>query len=418
MKVDLVVKNIAELATPVSSKEFEPGEFFSIEGGALAVSKGKITNVGKNDDILSQIELSPTTVIIDASDKTVTPGFVDCHTHPIFYGTRENEFEMRIAGESYEQIAAAGGGIRSSVRTLRKASKEELIRTILPRLDNFLSLGTTTIEAKSGYGLTLEDEVKSLEVIAELNKLHPIDLVPTFLGAHEVPDEFRSKRSAYIDIIINEMIPVVAEKQLAEFCDIFCETAVFSLEESRRILHAAKDAGFMLKMHSEQLTRNGGASLAADLKATSADHLEYTSENDWQKMMEQKVVPVLLPGAVFFLGKEKYAEARKMLELGLPVALATDFNPGTCMSESMPLILTLACLKLKMKPSEALTAATYHSALAINRGNLIGSLEVGKNADFVIWNIPNYKHIPYHFGVNLVSRVVKDGKVVCSNDKI
>ncbi len=415
MQADFIIKNCAEIATPLANGGFKPAAFKIIKNGALAACEGEIVFVGKTAELDSQVEIREGVEIIDASGKIVTPGFVDSHTHPIFGETRENEFEMRISGKSYEEIALAGGGIRSSVRSLRNTSKEELVEKVLPRLDRFLEYGTTTIEAKSGYGLTIEDEIKSLEVINELNQRHPLDLVPTFLGAHEIPDEYRGNKDGYIDLVINEMMPEVKERNLAEFCDIFCESHVFTVEDSRKILGAAKDMGFNLKIHADQLTRNGGTALAAELEATSADHLEYTDEDDWEKMVIHKVVPVLLPGAVFFLGKEKYAQATRMHEVGLPIAIATDFNPGTCMSESMPLMLTLACLKLNLNPTEALTAATYHAALAINCGNLLGSLEVGKKADLVIWDVPNLSYIPYHFGVNLIKTVVKSGKIVCEN---
>lgn len=414
MRADFIIKNCAEIVTPLGSGEFKPASFGTITDGALAAFEGEIVFVGKTAE-LDKVETVQGAEIIEATGKIVTPGFVDSHTHPIFGDTRENEFEMRIAGKSYEEIALAGGGIRSSVRSLRNTSKEELVERILPRLDRFIEYGTTTIEAKSGYGLTCEDEIKSLEVINELNQRHPLDLVPTFLGAHEIPDEYRDNNDGYIDLVINEMMPEVKERNLAEFCDIFCESHVFSVKDCRKILSAAKDAGFKLKIHADQLTRNGGTALAAELGATSADHLEYTDENDWEKMVNHRVVPVLLPGAVFFLGKEKYAQATRMHEVGLPIAIATDFNPGTCMSESMPFILTLACLKLKLKPAEALTAATYHAALAIDRGNLFGSLEVGKKADLVTWDVPNLSYIPYHFGVNLIKTVVKSGKIVYEN---
>lgn len=415
MKADLLVKNIAELATPVGNSEFKPANFLTLEDAALAAFQGEIVWVGPTSEVETNVELVDAANVLDASQKTVTPGFVDCHTHPIFFGARENEFEMRIAGKSYEEIALAGGGIRASVRQLRKASKEELLAAAMPRLDRFLSHGTTTIEAKSGYGLTLADEIKSLETIRELNQLHPIDLAPTFLGAHEIPDEYRRNKAGYIDLIINEMIPAVRERGLAEFCDIFCESHVFTVEDSRKILTAAKAAGFALKIHSDQLTRNGGTALAAELGAVSADHLEHSTASDWQAMKQNRVVPVMLPGAVFFLSKDRYAPARRMLDMGLPVAVASDFNPGSCMSESMPMMLTLSCLKLKLTPSEALTAATYHGALAINRGNLLGTLEVGKKADLVIWDAPNHKHIPYHFGINLVHTVIKSGRTVFEN---
>lgn len=414
-KADLLIKNCAELATPLSSQEFSPANFQTIEDASVAAYQGRIVAVGRHAEVAPRIQLVDNAEIFDATDKTLTPGFVDCHTHPVFNGAREDEFEMRVLGKSYEEIAIAGGGIRSSVRNLRQASKELLLEQTVARLDRFLSFGTTTLEAKSGYGLTLDDEVKMLEVISEADRMHSIDLVPTFLGAHEIPDEYRGRKADYIDLVVAEMIPRVIEQQLAEFCDVFCESHVFSVDESAHILASAKGAGLKLKIHSEQLTRIGGTVMAARLGATSADHLDYTSQEDWEAMGENKVVPVLLPGAVFFLGKSKYAEARKMLDFGLPVALATDLNPGSCMTESMPMMLTLACLHLALRPSEALTAATYHAALAIDRGNLVGSIEVGKKADLVIWNCPNHKHLPYHFGVNLVKAVVKSGKIVCEN---
>lgn len=413
-KATFIIKNAAELVTPLAPTDFQPAEILRITDGALAAYGDEIVYVGDSEGV-REVELVKGGQVLDASGLTATPGFVDCHTHPIFFGTREDEFVMRVQGKSYEEIGTAGGGIRASVRSLRQASKDELVQVVLPRLDRFIELGTTTIEAKSGYGLTIEDEIKSLDVISELNRLHPIDLVPTFLGAHEVPDEHRTQRDYYIDLVIREMIPRVAESGLAEFCDIFCETDVFSVEESRRILTAAKESGFRLKIHAEQLTRNGGATLAAELDASSADHLEYSEAGDWEQMLAHQVTPVLIPGAVFFLGKEKYAPAREMLKTGLPVAVATDFNPGTCMTESMPLILTIACLKLKLSPAEALTAATYHAAAAINKGNLFGSLEVGKKADLVLWNAPNFNHLIYHFGVNLTNTVVKSGRVVYEN---
>ncbi|MFQ5754162.1 MAG: imidazolonepropionase, partial [bacterium] len=281
------------MATPIGYSEFKPGGFMCINNAALAALQGEIVAVGQTEDVEKQIKLQDSAQIIDASGKTITPGFVDCHTHPIFHGSRENEFEMRIAGKSYVEIALSGGGIRASVRNLRQASKEELIEEALPRLDRFLAHGTTTIEAKSGYGLTLVDEIKSLEVIYELNRKHALELIPTFLGAHEIPDEYRKKKSDYLQLVIDEMIPLVHERELAEFCDVFCESHVFTLEDARKILEGAKDAGFSLKIHADQLTRNGATALAAELKATSADHLEYSNEKDWREMLVNKVVPVL-----------------------------------------------------------------------------------------------------------------------------
>ncbi|MFQ5648341.1 MAG: imidazolonepropionase [bacterium] len=412
LEADLLVKNAAEVATPLAPPSFSPAPFATITGGAVAALQGRIVAVGETREVETQLDLRGNATVLDACGKTVTPGFVDCHTHPIFNGTREDEFEMRALGKSYEEITLAGGGIHSSVRSLRKASKDELVAQAWPRLDRFLSLGTTTIEAKSGYGLSVEDEIKMLEVIAELHQAHPIDLVPTFLGAHEVPDAYRNDKNGYVELVVKEMLPLVQDRQLAEFCDIFCESHVFSVAESRTILEAARKRGLKLKIHAEQLSRIGGTCLAAELGATSADHLDYAVKEDWLKMLENEVVPVVLPGAVYFLRKRTYANARAMLELGLPVAVATDLNPGSCMTESMPLMLNLASLAMGLTAAEGLTAATYHAALALDRGNLLGTLEVGKKADLVTWDIPNHKHIPYHFGVNLVHTVVKSGVII------
>ncbi|MCG8606370.1 imidazolonepropionase [bacterium] len=415
MKADLLIENAAQLATPLTSSEFGPAPFVTIEDGAVAVLDGVIVKVGTSRELRREIDLENSARVVDAGGSTVTPGLVDCHTHPVFNGTREHEFEMRLAGKSYEDIACAGGGIRSSVRDLRRASKEELVRLVLFRVNTFLSHGTTTVEAKSGYGLSLEDELKSLEVIAEVDRMTELELVPTFLGAHEVPDEFQNDKEGYLNLVIREMMPTVKERGLAEFCDVFCESHVFSRAESHRVLRAAKDAGFGLKIHADQLTRNGGCSLAAELGATSADHGEYSNLDDWEAMLAKEVVPVLLPGAVFFLRSGKYAPAQEMQVIGLPLALATDFNPGTCMSESMSMMLTLGCLQLGLTPAQALTGATYHAALALRRGNLLGTLEVGKRADIVIWGVPNYKHLSYHFGINHAKTVIKDGKIVWEN---
>ncbi|MGB2696524.1 MAG: imidazolonepropionase, partial [Candidatus Zixiibacteriota bacterium] len=345
-------------------------------------------------------------------NKVVSPGFVDPHTHPIFAATREEEFELRIKGKSYQEISQAGGGIKSSVRKLRKCSKEELIKLTLPRLDKFLSYGTTTIEAKSGYGLSLEDEIKSLEVIKELNSIHPLDLIPTFLGAHHVPDEYKDKKEEYIDLLTREIIPEVAERKLAHFCDVFCEKGVFNLEESEKILEAAKKFGLKPRLHADQLTSFGGAELAAKVKAVSADHLENISDQGIEKMKKAGVIAILLPGATFGLGLRDYAPARKMIDSGLAVALATDFNPGSSMTESMPMILSLSCLMMRMTPAETITASTINSTCAVDKGDMMGSLVLGKKADLIVWEVENYRIIPYHYGVNLICKVIKDGKVV------
>jgi imidazolonepropionase len=416
-RITLLLKNARQLLTLSSDKkaprrEKEMEELGLIEDGAVAVSGKKIVAVGKTKEVLSRVKIDKRTKIIDAKDKVILPGFVDCHTHPVFGATREEEFELRIKGKGYEEIAKSGGGIRSSVRSLRQLSKAELIELALPRLDRFLSYGTTTIEAKSGYGLSLKDEIKILEVIKKLNQIHPIDLVPTFLGAHEIPDEFRDKKEEYIDLLIKEMIPQVAKRKLAFFCDVFCEKNVFNFEESKQILETAKRYGLKPRLHADQLSSLGGAELAAEVGAISADHLEYISDSGIEKMKESGTIAVLLPGSVFGLGKDNYPPARKMIDRGMPVALATDFNPGSSFTESMPIILSLACLRMELTPAEAITSATINSTYAIDRGGSIGSLEKGKMADIVIWDVKNYKEIPYHYGVNLVDKVIKNGEVI------
>ncbi|MGB8656943.1 MAG: imidazolonepropionase [Candidatus Zixiibacteriota bacterium] len=417
--VDVFIQNARQLLTlrsdqqgPRTGKHLE--DLAIIEDGAVAISQGAIVAVGSTKEVLEQIKIDKQTKAIDAKDKVILPGFVDCHTHPVFAGTREEEFEMRIKGRTYQEIAASGGGIRSSVKALRSKSKEELIQSATPRLNRMLSFGTTTIEAKSGYGLSLDDEIKMLEVIKELNKIHPIDLIPTFLGAHEVPEEYKHKRSEYIKLITEKMIPEVAGRKLAVFCDVFCERGVFDIEESRKILTVAKRYGLKLKLHADQLSPLGGAKLAAELGAVSADHLEFIEDEGIQMMKEVGVIGVLLPGACFGLGMKEYPPARKMIDEGLAVALATDLNPGSSMTESMPIILSLACLMMKMTPAEAVTASTINSAYAVDKANEVGSIEVGKKADLVIWNVQDYKEIPYHYGVNLVDQVVKDGNVIPS----
>jgi imidazolonepropionase len=413
----LIIQNTRQLLTmrsdhkgPRTGKQME--DLGIIEDGAVAVSDDTIIAVGKTKKVLDQLKIDKKTKVIDARDKVVLPGFIDCHTHPVFANTREEEFEMRIRGKSYQEIAASGGGIKSSVKALRSKSKEKLIKLAIPRLDRMLSYGTTTIEAKSGYGLSLEDEIKMLEVIAELNRIHPIDLIPTFLGAHEIPEEYKNKRREYIKLIIEKMIPEVAKRKLAVFCDIFCEKGVFDIEESREILNAAKKHGFKLKLHADQLTPLGGAKLAAELGAISADHLEFIDDEGIRMMKQAGVIGVLLPGACYGLGIKEYPPARRMIDEGLPVALATDFNPGSSMTESVPIILSLACLMMWMTPAEAITASTINSACTVDKASEVGSIEAGKKADLVIWDVQNYKEIPYHYGVNLVDQVIKKGIVI------
>jgi imidazolonepropionase len=348
--------------------------------------------------------------VIDASGKTVLPGLVDSHTHLIFAGTREDEFEQRLQGVSYQEIAAHGG-INATVRRVRAASRDDLKELARRRLDRMLALGVTTVEVKSGYGLSLEDELKCLEAIAELRREHPCDLVPTFLGAHEVPAEYRHDRAAYLRLVIERMLPEVAGRRLAEFCDVFCEQGVFSVAESEQVLHAAAEHGLKLKIHADEFSPLGGAELAARLRATSADHLLHITERGLDALAEAGTVATLLPGTAFFLGLP-YGPARRLIDHGLPVALATDCNPGSCMTENLPLVGAIACTQMKMLPAEMVTALTLNAAAALGRSRQVGSIEVGKQADLVIFDVPSYKLLPYHFGVNHVWKVIKAGRVV------
>ncbi|MBC7185595.1 MAG: imidazolonepropionase [Calditrichaeota bacterium] len=411
MRVDLLIVHAAQVATPLAEGDGK-SRLQVVSDGAVAMAGEKVVAVGSSAEVVSSVACHEGTKLIEARGKTVTPGLVDAHTHLVFAGNRVEEFEWRTQGKSYEQIAAAGGGIRASVRQLRRATKEELVEAALPRLDRFLANGVTTVEVKSGYGLSLMDEIKSLQVIAELADLHPVELVPTLLAAHEVPDEYQDRRNEYLDLIVEHIIPRVAEQRLAEFCDVFCERGVFTVAEARRVLLAGKAHGLKPKIHAEQLSRAGGAQLAAEVGATSADHLDYVDEGDIAALRDAGVVPVLLPGAVFFLGKSRYAPAREMLAAGLPVALSTDFNPGTCMSESLPLMMTLACTQMHMTPAEVLVATTLNAARAIDRASTLGQLRAGAQADCVIWDVPDYRCIPYHFGVELAQTVIKRGRVV------
>jgi len=414
-KATLLIKNIGQLITmagPAPRLGNELNFISLIENGGVAVAADEIIAVGKSDDVRGRATLAEGCTVIDAAGAMVTPGLIDPHTHPVFARTRELEFEMRTMGKSYMEIAQAGGGIRSSVRDLRETSADTLVERTRKRLDRLLEHGVTTIEAKSGYGLSTESEIKSLRVIRELNQMHEVDLIPTFLGAHEIPDEYRDKRQEYIDLVINEMIPAVVKENLAVYSDIFCEEGVFDIEESRRIQQAAKDAGLKLRFHVDELASTGGAELAASMGAVSADHLVYISDNGIKAIAESGTVAVLLPGTTFSLAGKQYAPARKMIEEGVVVAISTDCNPGSSCTESMSMIISLATLQMKMTAAEALSAATVNAATAINRENRVGRLEAGMQADMVIWDMDDYRELPYHYGVNLVTRVIKKGKLV------
>lgn len=408
----LLIRN-ARLATPVSSATNRPTwQLREIFPAALFCENGLIQNLGPENEVLEQ---APPCEELDAGGRLLTPGFVDCHTHPVFFNHRAHEFVERTQGATYKEISARGGGIRYSVRDLRAAETEQLLQRVLRRLDTFLQYGTTTIEAKSGYGLSLEHELRSLEILQRASQAHAVEIVPTFLGAHEVPDEYRERRERYLDVVIEEMLPLVATKDLAKFIDVFCEGLVFNETESLRILRAGRAHQLVPKIHADQLSESGGARVAIAARAASADHLEFASPALYRELHAAGVVPVLLPGADFFIRAQRYADAQGMMAADLPVAIATDFNPGTCMTESMPMIMTLACLALRMTPAQTLIASTLHAAYALRMGNIIGSLEVGKQADAVLFEAESINEIPYHFGVNLVHTVIKKGEVVCNS---
>lgn len=414
----LLIKNANELIT-CSGKKAKFGKEMSqlniIKDGAVIIEDGIIKAVGNTDDILSQYDAGEYQVV-DAQGRAVLPGFVDSHTHFIFGGYRAEEFSWRLKGTNYMEIMERGGGILSSVRMTKEASKEELIKTGLKRLDSMLTFGVTTVEGKSGYGLDLETELKQLEAMAEADKQHPIDVVKTFLGAHAVPTEYKGKEDEFIDYIIRDVLPIVAKEKLATFCDIFCEKKVFSVEQSRRLLTAAREMGFKLKLHADEIVQLGGAELAAELGAVSADHLLQASEEGLKAMAERSVVATLLPGTAFSL-KENYARAREMIDNGSAVALATDLNPGSCFTESIPLIFALATLHMKMTTEEAITAFTINGAAALDMADSIGSIDVGKKGDIVILEFPSYHFIPYHIGVSTVEKVIKNGKLVYDKEK-
>jgi len=412
-EVDLIIKNANELLTIAGGSQkpllgTQMRELGIIKNGGLAVDKGRIAAVGKTDKIIRQFRGKES---LDATGKVVMPGFVDPHTHLVFAGSREDEFEMRLQGTSYMEILRKGGGILKTVRETRKASRTELVENCKKTLKVMLEHGTTTVEAKSGYGLNMKDEIKCLEVVKVLNEEQPVEVVRTFLGAHAVPPEYEDDADKYVDLITEEMIPTVADCKLAEFCDVFCEKGVFSLEQSKKILLSGRKYGLMPKLHADEMTRLGGAELAAEIGAVSAEHLLFASDKGMKMLAERGVVAVLLPGAAFSLMLGRYAEARKMIEFNVPVALGTDFNPN-CRVENLQTIIALACYQMKMTPAEALVATTINAAHAINRAKEVGSLEVGKKADVLVLDIPSHRFLGYRYGVNLVDKVLKNGKLV------
>jgi imidazolonepropionase len=415
VKADLLVHSAAELITaPPGSKPLVGLDLdhpLLIQDAAVAVVGERVAAIGTTADILVAYPEREAAHVLDARGRLVAPGFVDAHTHLPFAGTREMEFDARARGESYEAIAARGGGIRASVRQLRAIDEDTLAGRVVRRLDTLLRQGITTVEAKSGYGLSTESELKQLRAVRLAGERSPVEIVPTFLGAHEIPDEYRDHRAAYMELLTREMIPQVAMMGLARFCDVFCDRGVYTVEESRSILLAGKGHGLLPKLHADELADVGAAALAAEVGAISADHLLHASDAGLDAMAQAGVIAVLLPGTAFTLGLP-YARARAMVERGLAVALATDFNPGSTMSSSMSLALTLAVTQMKLSPAEAWMAATANAASAIGEGARLGRIQPGLQADFCLFDASDYRHIPYHYGHEHLHAVVKRGRVV------
>ena len=416
MKADLILKNIGKLVTMQGSSSFRVKEEMNkiniIENAYIAVKNGKILAIGVGDEFGNLC--GEDTKIHDAEGHLVTPGLIDSHTHLIHGGSRENEFSMKLNGVPYIEILNNGGGILSTVKATKEASEEALYKKAKKSLDRMLEFGVTTVEEKSGYGLELNTEIKQLEVARALDKNHPVDLVHTFLGAHAVPEEYKENHKAYIDILVDVMMPKIKDMGLAEFCDVFCEEGVFTIEESEYILQKAKEIGYKLKIHADEIESLGGAELAAKLGCVSADHLMAASDEGIKMMAENNVVANILPATSFNLNKN-YADCRKMIDMGAIVSLSSDYNPGSCPSENLQLVMQLGCLHLKMTPNEVLTAVTINAAYAIDRADKIGSIEVGKNADFVVFDARNVEYLMYHFGINHTKKVYKNGNLVVDN---
>ncbi len=413
----LLLKNIAQIVTlrgkPAPRRGEEMSDLAVIENGSIIIRAEHIDWVGPTKDLPVHFPgVRYETLDCLGIGLVALPGFVDGHTHPIFAGTRADEYGMRARGHSYQEIAARGGGIRASVRQLRAATLHQLVEAAERYLYQFLTHGTTTIEAKSGYGLSLEDELKSLRAMVQLRARNRLEIFPTFLGAHDVPDEYRSDRGEYVRLLVEELIPRVAREGLAQFCDVFCDEGYFTVDEARKILQAARNAGLGLRIHAEELAHTGGARLAAELQAESADHLEQLVDEDIAPLKKAGTVATLLPGTVFNLGLTRYPPARKLIDAGIPVALATDFNPGSCFTLNMQIILSIACSQMRMTPEEAISAATINGAYSLGVSDRLGSIEVGKQADIVLMDVSDYRELPYFFGLNHCVVTIKKGNVI------
>jgi len=415
IEADLAVTGIAELATPVGRGPrcgSDQGRLRVVRDAAVACHAGRIVFVGPAGELRSAVRLAPSARLVDAAGGTVLPGFVDAHTHLPFAGWREQEFDERLRGASYSEIAARGGGILSTVACTREASEDDLVRSARERLDAMLRLGTTTVEAKSGYGLSLDGELKQLRALARAAAGHPLEVVPTVLGAHTLPVEFRERRGDYLRMLIERLLPEVAGQKLAEYADAFVDAHAFTADEARRVLVAAREHGLGVRLHADQFADDGAAGLAAELGAASADHLEYASEEGIEALARAGTTAVVLPAVTFFLMLDRCPPARRLIEAGVPVAIATDFNPGSCPTESMGATLWFAVLSARLTVDEAITAATLNAAHALGRAGSVGSLEPGKRANLVVHDVPNRYHLVYRFGVPRVARVIVDGRVV------
>lgn len=420
-KADLAVLNCNQLVTcrgPIPKRKSDLKDIGLLKNGCIASYKGKIVFVGDEEAYHREVELTDDGICVDSRGRIGLPGFVDPHTHLPFAGSREEEFNLRVQGYTYQQLAEQGLGIQTTVNATRQASEEELLALCLSRLDSMLVHGTTTVEAKSGYGLNKKDELKQLRVLKKANAMHPVDIVSTFMGAHEVPKEYKGRKREYMDLLIRDILPEVKKENLAEFFDVFCEEGVYSVEETKELIREAKISGFKIKIHADEFASLGGAQLAVEEGATSAEHLIAITEEGIEKMAQSPTAAILLPGVSFFLMQQKTAPARRLIEQGAIVSLATDFNPGSSMTESMLFILQLAVFTLNMGIEEAINAVTANASYALEKQEQAGSLEIGKKMDLVLWDVPTYPYLVYHLGVNPVKHVIKNGKIVVEDGEI